>query len=385
MGSREISSSIKRVVIKLGSSTLLTREKSLDSQQFRAIAWQIAVLKEKGFEVILVSSGAIAAGRELLGLKGPPRTIPLKQACAATGQRELMNRWEEAFRMHGIKTAQVLLTKDDVNSRARFVNARNTFETLFRFGVIPVVNENDTVAVDEIRLGDNDHLSALVANLTRAEILIMLTDTDGLYTADPAREPTASLIPLVEKVDEPILALAGKPTSDVGRGGMHSKVRTAAMAADYGTATVVAGGRTPGVLNRLLTGEELGTFFTANEAPLSSRKHWIAYSVDPKGAVVLDQGAVGALRHGGHSLLPSGITAVEGDFGPGDPVRCLGPDGQEIARGLSNYGAQVLGGICGKRSDEIHRLLGADACEEAIHRDDLVLLNNLRTQGEDRE
>jgi len=371
---RAAAAAARRIVVKLGSSSLVTTGRELDDTQFGTIAAQIAHARAEGRQVILVSSGAVAAGRGLLGLTQPPRTIPLKQACAATGQRALMDRWECAFHPHGARTAQVLLTREDVKNRARFVNARNTFEALLRFGVVPVVNENDTVSVDEIKFGDNDQLSALVTNLVGAQLLVLLTDTDGLYTADPNRTPDAQRIPYVARVDAPLLALAGASKSDVGRGGMHSKVKTAQMASAYGVATIVAHGRAPDVLTRALAGEDVGTLFASNEDPLSSRKHWIAYSSDPRGTLVLDAGAVRAVREGGRSLLPSGILAVAGEFGPGDPVRCVDGEGREVARGLTNYGVAVLVRVCGKRSAEIRRILGEDACEEAIHRDDLVLV-----------
>ncbi len=373
MPSRRAARAAHRVVVKVGSSSL-SADGVLDDAQFESLATQIAHHRSAGRQVILVSSGAIAAGRGLLGLSGPPRTMPLKQACAATGQRELMERWERAFRVHGVHTAQVLLTREDVANRARFVNARNTFETLLRFGVVPIVNENDTVSVDEIKLGDNDQLAALVTNLTHSELLILLTDTDGLFTADPNRDPSAERIPEVKRVDGDVLALAGAPASDIGLGGMHSKVLTARTAAAFGVVTVVVDGRSPGVLDRTLAGEELGTYFAAEKQPLSSRKHWIAYSAEPRGTLVIDDGAVRAICDRGSSLLPSGVVAVSGDFGPGDPVRCVDPSGEEVARGLSNYGVDVLVRICGLRTDALRRQLGDDACEEAIHRDDLVLL-----------
>lgn len=374
VGTRQVTTTARRVVVKVGSSTLVTPGRELDGAQFETIATQIAEAREAGRHVILVSSGAVTAGRGLLGLAQPPRTIPLKQACAATGQRALMDRWEAAFQRHGIRTAQVLLTRDDVSHRVRFVNARNTFEALLRFSVVPIVNENDTVSVDEIKFGDNDHLSALVASLVHAELLVLLTDTDGLHTADPNRDEGALRIPVVDRVDEHILSLAGKPKSDVGLGGMHSKVRTAAMASANGVATVVANGRDPDVLRRALAGADIGTIFAAHEDPMSSRKHWIAYSAEPRGTLVLDAGAVRALREGGRSLLPSGVLAVAGEFGPGDPVRCVDGTGKEVARGLTNYGVAVFVRVCGRRSDEIRKMLGDDACDEAIHRDDLVLM-----------
>jgi glutamate 5-kinase len=364
----------RRIVVKVGSSSLVTAGRELDDGQFRAIAAQIAEARAEGRQVILVSSGAVAAGRGLLGLTQPPRTIPLKQACAAAGQRALMDRWESVFHPHGARTAQILLTRDDVKSRARFVNARNTFEALLRFGVVPVVNENDTVSVDEIKFGDNDQLSALVTNLVHAELLVLLTDTDGLFTADPNRTADARRIPYVGRVDAQVQALAGAPKSDVGRGGMQSKVKTAQMASAYGVATVVAHGRAPDVLRRALAGDDIGTFFASDEDPLSSRKHWIAYSSEPRGTLVLDGGAVRAVREGNRSLLPSGILAVAGEFGPGDPVRCVDGEGREVARGLTNYGVAVLVRVCGRRSAEIRRILGEDACDEAIHRDDLVVV-----------
>lgn len=372
----------RRVVVKVGSSTVAPGGRGLDQSRMDALATQVAREWSQGRQVVLVSSGAVAAGRSLLALKGPPRTVPLKQACAATGQRALLAHWERAFAPHGLRTAQILLTGDVTRNRTRFTNSRNTFETLLRFGVVPVINENDTVAVDEIRFGDNDQLAVLVANLIHAQVLVLLTDTEGLYTADPQKDPTAQRIAHVARVDEQVLALAGDSVGGgVGSGGMRSKVQTAASAAAFGVTTVVAHGAGENVLNRLLAGEDLGTTFAAEGTPLTSRKHWIAFSTEPRGTLVLDSGAVQALSRRGSSLLPSGIVAVSGDFGPGDTVRCIGPDGVEVARGLTNYGVHMLVRICGLRSEELHALLGDDACEEAIHRDDLVLSDGLRQNG----
>ncbi len=370
----EILAAARRIVVKLGSSSLVETGRGLERGQFQAVAKQVAALAAGGRQVILVSSGAIAGGWGLLGLKRPPRTIPLKQACAATGQRALMEQWEEALEEHGLKAAQILLTREDVRDRTRFTNARNTFEALLRFGVVPVVNENDTVSVEEIRFGDNDQLSALVANLVRADLLVLLTDTDGLFTADPNRDAAAERIPFVREVTADMIACAGAPTSAVGSGGMRSKVTTAAMAAANGTATIVAHGRMPDVLLRVLAGDGLGTFFAPQQDPLSARKHWIAYSAPCRGTLVLDAGAVEAVLRGGRSLLPSGVMAVAGEFAAGDPVRCVDPQGREIARGLTRYAVNVLVRLCGLRSEQIRRQLGDDAHEEAIHRDDLVLM-----------
>ena len=374
MTERDLLGTAKRIVVKVGSSTLTSAGGALDPEPFAALAGQIAAARAAGHQVVLVSSGAVAAGRAVLGLERAPRTMPLKQACAAAGQREVMDRWEQAFRKHGAFTAQVLLTRDVASDRPRLVNARNTLETLLRLDAIPVVNENDTVAVEEIRFGDNDELSALVVNLIGARLLVLLTDTDGLYTADPRRDRGAQRIAEVGTVDDGIRALAGAPSGDVGRGGMRSKVRTAEMAAAFGATTVVAHGRTPDVLARILAGEDEGTCFAAQDDPLGARKHWIAYTAQPRGTLVLDPGAVRAIQRGGCSLLPSGVTAVAGTFGAGEPVRCVDQRGREVARGLCNYAVDVLVRLCGLRSDAIRRQLGDDACEEAVHRDDLVLM-----------
>lgn len=362
----------RRAVIKIGSNVLAS-ESGLRGSRIRAIAEEVAHLCEGGRQLVLVSSGAVAAGAARLG--GRRGGLEWRQAAAAVGQPSLMAAWGQALARHGRVAAQILLTQADVGDRRRWLNARHTFRALLARGIVPVVNENDTVAVDELKLGDNDNLSALTAALVEADLLVILSDVDGLYDADPRRDPEARLVPLARAGDPSLQALAGPAGSAAGTGGMASKLAAAATAAAAGIPTLIAGGARRGILSAVFdAGTAVGTLLLADGDRLAHRKHWIAHTLRPRGTLHLDAGAERALTEGGRSLLPSGIRAVEGAFGPGDCVRCVGPHGREIARGLTAYGAAELERIKGAHSRDIVRVLGWKAGDEVIHRDDLVVL-----------
>ena len=364
----------KRIVVKVGSSILASVERGLHHDVFSHLAKEISELKRQGYEIVLVSSGAIAAGMEKLGYKTRPQSITHKQATAAVGQSRLMNIYENYFSRHQQMVAQILLTHDDLSHRRRFLNARNTLLTLLQLGIIPIINENDTVVVDEIKLGDNDNLSALITNLVEADLLIILTDIDGLFDADPRLNPHAQWIPLVEDIDREIGGMAGETTGQMSVGGMVSKIQAAKKTARFGIPTVVALGTRNEVLHQILKGKEIGTLILPKMETLSSRKHWIAFNLKPQGDVMVDEGAKKAIVQKGKSLLPSGVVNVRGTFGRGDPISCLGPRGKEFARGLVNYSAVELERIKGFRSDQIETVLGYKYSDEVIHRDDLVVL-----------
>jgi glutamate 5-kinase len=370
---------VKRVVIKVGSSVISDNE-GLDADTIEAIARSVSELRQRGLEVVLVSSGAVAAGKGDLGIVGRPRTIPLKQAAAAIGQSRLMRTYKEAFRTHGLTVAQVLLTRDDLANRRRYLNARNTLMTLLEYGVVPVINENDTVVVDEIRFGDNDNLSAMVTNLVEANLLVILSDVDGLYDSDPKNDPQAKLLPVVERITEEIEAMAGGAVSQLGTGGMATKIKAAKRASLYGVGTLIVNGRIPDVIQRVFAGEELGTYFLPARDRLAARKHWIAFTKKPRGKLFLDDGARNALMEGGKSLLPSGIQGVEGGFDRGDAVRLCDMHGDEFAKGVINYALPELLRIMGKKSSEIEAVLGYKYGDEVIHRDNLVLKRQTGSQ-----
>jgi len=365
---------VRRIVIKVGSSILASVERGLHHEVFSHLAKEISELKRQGYEIILVSSGAIAAGMEKLGYKSRPQPITHKQATAAVGQSRLMNIYEGYFSRHQQMVAQILLTHDDLSHRRRFLNARNTLLTLLELGIIPIINENDTVVVDEIKFGDNDNLSALVTNLIEADLLIILTDIDGLCDSDPRLNPNAKCIPLVEDIDMDMKGMIGDTQGEWRVGGMVSKIQAAQKASRSGVPTVIARGTKEGVLHQIIKGKEIGTLILPKKVTLSSRKHWIAFNLKPKGDVVVDEGAKKAILQKGKSLLPSGVVKVRGFFDRGDSVSCLGPRGKEFARGLINYSAQELERIKGLKSDQIEKLLGYKYSDEVIHRDDLVVL-----------
>jgi glutamate 5-kinase len=362
---------VSRVVFKVGSS-LVTEERSLSLAKIDALAAEIARFAEGGGSPVVVTSGAIAAGSARLKLPRRPRTIPEKQAAAAVGQGYLMAAWEQAFRRHGLQVAQVLLTGGDLADRRRFINAQNTLAALLEYRVVPVINENDTVAVDEIRVGDNDTLSATVAVLVGADLLVILSDIAGLFTGDPRSDPKAVLIPTVRGVDAALIESAGGTSSGVGTGGMRTKLVAARRASDFGIPMAIASGQEAGNIGRLLSGEAVGTVFLPAGRRLAGKKHWIRHTLAPAGDIVIDAGAARALLRGGKSLLPAGVTGSRGEFSAGDPVRILGPDGKEVARGLTRYGAAEIAGIKGLTTERL-RCLGCHREDEVVHRDELVV------------
>lgn len=365
---------MKRLVIKIGSNILTSENDGLDLDRIQSITDDVSAAKDAGYEVAIVSSGAVAAGMTKMGLKEKPKDIVLKQAAAAVGQSNLMWAYEKSFSTHGKKVAQVLLTRDDFADRKRYINSRNTLITLLSYEIIPIINENDTVATDEIRFGDNDHLASMVAGLIDAERLIILSDVDGLFSDDPRRSPGASLIETVEKITPEIERMAGGSGSAVGTGGMFSKLLAAKRAVHHGITVNIINGRDKGAISSLLGGVRHGTEFRARKTRLSSRKGWIAYACRTKGSIIVDDGAARALLKGGKSLLPSGIVSLSGGFEAGDAVYCLDPAGKRIAKGLVNYSSLEIEKIKGKRTSEIEGILGYRYSDEVIHRDNLVLL-----------
>ncbi len=364
----------RRLVVKVGTGVLTGGARALNRPRMAELVRQIARLLDLGHEVVLVTSGAVLAGRERLGYPRPGPDIPFKQMLAAVGQGRLVHLYEQLFEIYDLPVAQVLLTREDLRDRHRYLNARNTLRALLERRIVPIINENDAVATDEIRVGDNDNLSALVANLVEADLLILVTDTPGLYTADPRLHPGAELIPEVARIDDETFRLAGGSRSGLGTGGMLTKVQAAGLATRGGTDVVVAGGEVEGLLLRLAAGERIGTFFPAASDRLEGRKRWILAGPAPEGTVAVDVGAARALLEEGKSLLAVGVRAVEGEFERGATVHIAGPTGRELARGVANYGAAELGAIKGHHSDEIEALLGYAYGEEVVHRDNLVLL-----------
>jgi len=364
----------RRFVVKVGSTLVTNRGAGLDASAIARWAGQVAKLRQAGKELVLVSSGAIAEGMQRLGWTRRPHAMHELQAAAAVGQMGLVQVYESCFRQHGLHTAQVLLTHADLADRQRYLNARSTLLTLLGLGIIPVINENDTVVTDEIRFGDNDTLAALVTNLVEADYLIILTDREGLYTDDPRRNPRATLIRSAQAGESRLEELAGGTGSTIAKGGMLTKVLAAKRAARSGAQTVIASGNEPDVLVRLAAGEAIGTLLSAQTTPLAARKQWLADHLQVAGRLGLDPGAAKALRSGGKSLLPVGVKSVEGEFERGAVVACLSPEGAEIARGLVNYNAQESRRIAGRASGEIEAILGYIDGPELIHRDNLVLL-----------
>ncbi len=373
MSMRRKISQARRLVVKVGSALVTDNGAGLAHEYIGELARQIAQVRADGREVLLVSSGAIAAGMQRLGWAARPHAIHELQAAAAVGQMGLAQAYETCFSQYGLKTAQILLTHDDLADRLRYLNARSTLTALLELGVVPIINENDTVVTDEIKFGDNDTLGALVANLVEAEALVILTDQAGLYTADPRRDSAATLV-AEHRADDPSLeAMAGGVGSGISKGGMITKVRAAQRAARSGAHTLIASGREADVLPRLAKGEALGTLLFASATPLAARKQWLADHLQLAGSLILDAGAVKALASG-RSLLPIGVTAVEGEFERGAAVACRTPDGREVARGLVNYSSSEARRIARQPSSEIEALLGYLDEPELIHRDNLVLL-----------
>ncbi|MET3116969.1 glutamate 5-kinase [Undibacterium sp. GrIS 1.8] len=364
----------KRLIIKVGSSLVTNDGKGLDHQAIQKWAAQIAELRQMGKEVVLVSSGAIAEGRQRLGFDKRPTGIHELQACAAVGQMGLAQIYESSFRAHGIGTAQILLTHADLADRERYLNARSTLFTLLRFGIVSIINENDTVVTDEIKFGDNDTLGALVANLIEGDALIILTDQKGLYTADPRKHPDAQFVHEAKAGDPALEAMAGGAGSSLGSGGMLTKILAAKRGASSGAHTVIAWGREENVLVRLAQGEAIGTQLISQMAPLAARKQWMADHLQTAGQLILDAGAVQKLSREGKSLLPIGVLDVKGEFGRGAVVTCYNEAGQAIARGLSNYTSTEARRIKRHPSTEIAQILGFVEEPELIHRDNMVLL-----------
>ncbi len=371
---KELLKHVKRIVIKIGSG-VITGNGGLDTELIQSLCDDVIRLYERGCEVVIVSSGAVAAGKGDLGISGRPETIPLQQAAAAIGQSRLMRTYKDAFRQRGKTVGQILLTRDDLANRRRFLNARNTLMTLLEHGVIAVVNENDSVVVDEIRFGDNDNLSAMTTNLVEASLLVIMSDVDGLYDSNPHNNKDARLIPLVERVDESIEAMAGEAITTIGTGGMVSKIKAAKRATLYGVGVAIVNGRSDKVLSRLLDGEEIGTYFLPASNRMTARKHWIAFTKKPRGKLLLDSGACKALIERGKSLLPSGISSIEGVFDRGDAVRICDLEGNELAKGVTNYSQAELERIKGVKTTEIEKILGYKYSDEIVHRDNLVLNN----------
>jgi len=374
----------RRIVVKVGSALLSRPGAGLDLAAIARVSEQLNRLLDDGRQVLLVSSGAVAEGASRLGMRTMPGAIHQRQAAAAVGQMGLIQAWERAFAAHDRHTALVLLSHDDLADRRRYLNARSTLTTLLDLSVVPVINENDSVATDEIQFGDNDTLAALVTNLLQADLLVLLTDRDGLHRADPRQSPDAPLVSWAEAEDPQLDAMVQAPAGLTGRGGMLTKLRAARLAARSGADTVIAGGRHDGVLLRVLAGDGLGTLLTAGIRPLDARKRWIADQLRPRGTLVLDAGAVAALEERGVSLLPVGVTAVEGTFQRGDVVRCRSVDGRAVAQGLVNYSSGEAERLRGHASAEIAALVGYEGEPELVHRDNLVLLSSRhKPRGQD--
>ena len=364
---------VRRLVVKVGSGLVTTPGAGAAPERIETLAADIASIRE-GRRIVLVTSGAIASGTARLKLPERPRSIPEKQAAAAVGQSVLMWQYEAAFGRHQVQVGQVLLTAQDISDRARYLNAKNTLLALLKFDVLPIVNENDTVAVEEIKVGDNDNLSALVASLIDADLLVLLTDVDGLYTDDPTVNTGARKLDTVEAVTDEIARFARDRADRISVGGMATKLQAARKAAAAGVPMIIASGREPGVLRRIVDGEPVGTYFAPKADRLGARKRWIAFAVPPQGWLTVDAGALAALTQRGKSLLPSGIVEVKGDFASGEVVALLGgAESKEFARGVVNFDAAELRKIRGAKTQEIEQRLGYKSFDEVIHRDNLVI------------
>ena len=363
-----------KIVIKIGTNLLADKEKGINLEWMNEIAKNVASLQRRGKQVVLVSSGAIGAGVAALKMKERPKTIPEKQATAAIGQPLLMEAYENAFRKQECTIAQILLTKDDFTNRARYLNAKNTFSVLLEKGVVPVINENDTVAVEEIKLGDNDNLSALVANLIEADLLIVLSDIDGLFSDDPTKNHNAELIPIVEKITPQLEKLAKNSKTELSTGGMITKIQAAKLCVSAGIAMIIASGKNPKALDEIFSGDFRGTLFLPAEKKLNVRKKWIGFVSHANGYIKVDDGAKNALLKKQKSLLPSGVLEVHGEFKAHDTISVRDMEGTEIAKGVTGFSSMDLGKIKGKKTSEIEKILNCKSCDEVIHRDNLVLI-----------
>ena len=371
--SRANTKQAKRWVVKIGSALLTNDGAGVDCNAIDSWVNQIAELLSQGKEIVLVSSGAIAEGMARLGWANRPDSIHDLQAAAAVGQMGLIQIYESSFLRFNRKTAQILLDHDDLASRQRYLNARGVMKRLMDLGVVPIVNENDTVVTDEIRFGDNDNLAALVANLIDADVLVILTDKDGLYDANPDHDPTAQLVTEAKAANSSLDSLVGESSSQLGRGGMVTKLQAARLASSSGCSTIIAGGRNNDVLIDIASGKSIGTLLKAHQKPIAARKQWLAGQLQVKGKLVLDDGAIEVLVRHGRSLLPVGITSVDGTFGRGDLVSCVDLRGIEVARGLVNYSVEEARKLCGESTSSISKILGYKDDDEMIHRDNLVL------------
>jgi glutamate 5-kinase len=362
------------VVVKVGTNVLAGADGRLDLGRLQGLADQVQRLRERGRKVALVSSGAIGAGVGRLGLDKRPSDLRHLQACAAVGQGFLMRAYEKCLGRHGAHTAQILLTAGDFDNRTRYLNARNTILTLFEWNCLPIINENDTVSVAEIRFGDNDHLAAMVTNLLQAPLLVLLTDVAGLYDSDPRTNPAAKVLSTVPNIDDSVTEMAGASRSSLGTGGMRSKLRAARLVTAAGESVIIANGTHPDILDAIFTAEPVGTLFLPHGSTIPAWKRWVGYTAQPKGRLVVDAGARQAVQHKGRSLLPIGVVAVSGSFGKGDVIALVDPEGVEFARGLSNYSAADAAKIRGLRTDQIAAVLGRIPYEEIIHRDNMVVI-----------
>lgn len=371
---KEIISKVSRVIIKIGSSVLTGKGGSLSETVFEKLAEQISKIRDKDIEVIVVSSGAIASGMKKLDISERPSDISMKQAIAAAGQSTLIWHYERAFSAFNRDVAQILLTLDGLSDRKRFLNARKTLSTVLSMGIIPIVNENDTVAVEEIMLGDNDNLAAHITSLIEADLLIMLTDIEGLYNKDPRANKDAELISLIDRIGKEIESTAGDTVGKTTVGGMKTKIEAAKRAAAYGVPTIIASGSNGSTLEEIFEGKEVGTLFLPSEQSLSGRKHWIAFTLKSAGEIVIDSGAIRAITESGKSLLPSGIKDVKGSFGVGESVTCVDENGEHVARGLTSYSSDDIKKIKGSKTTDVESILGYKYSDEVIHRDDLAII-----------
>lgn len=374
MNRKDYLKDIKRIVIKIGTSTLTYSNGLLNLSRIESIVRQISNIHNQNIEVVLVSSGAIGAGIGKLGLKSRPKTIPQKQACAAVGQGIIVHMYEKLFNEYSKTAAQILLTKDDMANRSRFLNARNTFFALFEQGVIPVVNENDAVVVDEIKFGDNDTLSAVVASLVEADLLIILSDINGLYDSNPNENPNAKLIDFVEYISPEIKIAAGGAGSNLGTGGMATKIKAAEIATSASCSLIIANGSEPNILNDIVDKKEVGTLFSKKSCPMNAKKHWLTYKTNPSGTVVIDNGAVYAIKNNRTSLLPKGIISVINTFSEGEVIAVVDSHSIEIARGITNYNSSDINVIKGLNSCQIEEKLGYKNYDEIIHANNIVVL-----------
>jgi glutamate 5-kinase len=362
------------VVIKVGTNVLADSTGRLDRHRIQSLADQLQRIRAGGRKVVLVTSGAIGAGVGKLGLGKRPTDLAQLQACAAVGQSALMQLYQESLSPHGVHTAQILLTAGDFDNRARYLNARNTIRTLFEYNALPIINENDTVSVAEIKFGDNDHLAAMVTNLLRAPLLVLLTNVDGLYSEDPGTNSNATLLATVPHIDQSVTSLAATTTSALGTGGMRSKLRAARLATAAGESVIMANGSIDGILDRVFAGEPVGTLFLPHGQDVPAWKRWLGFTARPRGTLRIDPGAKRAVAELGKSLLPVGVIAVDGEFGKGDVVSICDPEGNEIARGLCNYSSEDASRLLGKNTEQIINLLGNVSYPEFVHRDNLVLV-----------